>query len=129
MDVAAGGASVPTRASSQAHHSSVAERAAKGKQMRVTVPREIHGEGSPAPDRPDPLGVLEEQDRSRVPELVLIRRERLAASPFSFTDHRALVDGIANGSLAPKVDVRSRLLPARGATGHTARRGLSSPIE
>src|SRR3954451_18406807 len=84
MDVAAGGMTVPTRASSQPHHLSVAKRAAKGKQMRVTVPREIHGEGSPAPDRPDPLGVLEEQDRSRVPELVLIRRERLAASPFSF---------------------------------------------
>jgi hypothetical protein len=84
MDVAARGASVPTKASSQAHHLSVAERAANGTQVRVTVPREIHGEGSPAPDRPDPLGMLEEQDRSRVPELVLIRRERLAASPFSF---------------------------------------------
>lgn len=32
----------------------------------------------------DPLGILERQDATRVPELVPLRRERMSASPFAF---------------------------------------------
>ena len=42
------------------------------------------GDWSPAPDRPDPVTLLHEQDASRVPELVPIRYGRMSASPFAF---------------------------------------------
>ena len=35
-------------------------------------------------DRPDPVGVLEQEDATRVPELVPIRHGRMIASPFTF---------------------------------------------
>src|SRR3954451_14352525 len=39
---------------------------------------------APAPDRPDPIALLEEQARKRVPELVPIRYGRMLVSPFTF---------------------------------------------
>ena len=47
-----------------------AERAARGKAARVQVPRDTHAVFDPPPDRPDPLALLEEQAKTRVPELV-----------------------------------------------------------
>ncbi len=60
------------------------ERAAKGRQVRITVPRSRHGEWAAPADRRDPLAILAEQERTRVPELVPIRHGRMAASPFAF---------------------------------------------
>ena len=37
-----------------------------------------------ARDRPDPVGILEEQNATRVPELVPIRHGRMIVSPFTF---------------------------------------------
>jgi uncharacterized protein (DUF2252 family) len=62
----------------------VAERAAAGKAARSEARRSSHGEWEPAPERPDPLGTLEAQAHSRVPELVPIRYGRMAVSPFTF---------------------------------------------
>jgi len=62
----------------------VAERVAKGKQARAQVPRSWHGAYEPAPDRPDPVALLEAQARTRVPELVPIRYGRMLVSPFTF---------------------------------------------
>src|SRR3954454_6448856 len=62
----------------------VAERVAAGRTARSQVPRSSHGKWQPAGDRPDPVGLLEAQARSRVPELVPIRYGRMAASPFAF---------------------------------------------
>ncbi|EOM74757.1 DUF2252 domain-containing protein [Rhodococcus rhodnii] len=42
-------------------------------------------------DRSDPLALLASQDEQRLPELVPLRRERMAASPFSFYRGAALV--------------------------------------
>ena len=42
-----------------------AERAARGKEARAAVPRESHAVFDPPPDRPDPVGLLEEQAASR----------------------------------------------------------------
>ena len=67
-----------------------AERAARGKEARVAVPRESHAVFDPGPDRPDPIGLLEEQAKSRVPELVPIRRGRMMVSPFTFYRGAAL---------------------------------------
>ena len=60
------------------------ERVAAGKKAREKVPRSSHGEWEPAARRRDPVEVLEDQAKSRVPELVPIRYGRMLASPFTF---------------------------------------------
>jgi uncharacterized protein (DUF2252 family) len=60
------------------------EREAAGKAARRRAPRSIQGRWEPGPDRPDPVEILEEQDRTRVPELISIRHGRMLVSPFTF---------------------------------------------
>jgi uncharacterized protein (DUF2252 family) len=67
-----------------------AERAARGKTARAEVPRESHAGFDPPPDRPDPIGLLEEQGKSRVPELVPVRYGRMMVSPFTYYRGAAL---------------------------------------
>ncbi len=67
-----------------------AARAARGKSVRKQVPRTRHAELDLA-SRPDPLALLEEQERSRVVELVPVRHGRMMASPFSFFRGAAVV--------------------------------------
>jgi len=70
--------------SSPVPHPSAAERAARGKAARKRAPLSSLGEWSPAADRPDPVGLLEEQSASRLPDLVPIRYGRMLTSPFAF---------------------------------------------
>jgi uncharacterized protein (DUF2252 family) len=65
-------------------HASAPERRARGKAARREVPRSSHADWAPAADRSDPIDLLEEQAKTRVPELVPIRYGRMAASPFAF---------------------------------------------
>jgi len=65
-------------------HFTVAERAARGKAARSELSRRAHGEWEPAPHRPDPVDLLEDQARTRAPELVPIRYGRMLVSPFTF---------------------------------------------
>jgi uncharacterized protein (DUF2252 family) len=67
-----------------------AERAARGKTARAEVPRDSHALFDPPSDRPDPIGLLEEQGKSRVPELVPVRYGRMMLSPFTFFRGAAL---------------------------------------
>jgi uncharacterized protein (DUF2252 family) len=67
-----------------------ADRAARGKAARTQVPRDTHAVFDPPPDRPDPVGLLEEQARSRVPELIPVRWGRMMVSPFSYYRGAAL---------------------------------------
>ncbi len=60
------------------------ERRAAGKTLRSIVPRTSHAEWSPAPDRPDPISLLEESDRTRLASLVPVRYGRMLTSPFAF---------------------------------------------
>ena len=60
------------------------ERMAEGRAERESVPLEAHGEWAAPDDRPDPVGILEKQDATRVPELVPIRHGRMIVSPFTF---------------------------------------------
>ena len=60
------------------------ERAAAGRAARQHASRGGHGEWRPTRDRADPVGMLEEQGASRVPELVPIRYGRMLVSPFTF---------------------------------------------
>jgi uncharacterized protein (DUF2252 family) len=58
-------------------------RAEAGRQARANSPRSTHSSW-PTENRPDPIALLEEQARDRVPELVPIRYGRMMTSPFSF---------------------------------------------
>jgi uncharacterized protein DUF2252 len=69
---------------------SSAERAARGKAARAEVPRDRHAVFDPPPDRLDPIGLLEQQARSRVPELVPVRWGRMMVSPFTYYRGAAL---------------------------------------
>src|SRR6202042_1367679 len=65
-------------------HLTVDERIARGKAARAEVPRSRHGEFEAPHDRADPVDLLEDQARTRVPELVPIRYGRMLVSPFTF---------------------------------------------
>jgi uncharacterized protein (DUF2252 family) len=71
-------------------HLTPAERAARGKTARAEVPLGSHGELSLPPDRPDPVGLLEEQSAGRVPDLVPVRYGRMMVSPFTYFRGAAL---------------------------------------
>ncbi|HET9119914.1 MAG TPA: DUF2252 domain-containing protein [Solirubrobacterales bacterium] len=55
-----------------------------GKEARRRAPRSIQARWEPGPDRPDPVKILTEQDKSRLPDLVPIRHGRMLASAFTF---------------------------------------------
>src|SRR5579863_1492870 len=80
-----GGARVAPFASAwRRAHLTVQERVARGRDARTTAPRAAHGQWEPAPDRADPVALLEEQAQSRVQHLVPIRYGRMLVSPFTF---------------------------------------------
>jgi uncharacterized protein (DUF2252 family) len=82
----------------RAAHQSAAARAALGKAARAHAPRPSQGGFDPAPNRVDPVALLERQSATRVPELVPIRYGRMLVSPFNFYRGAAL---IMAGDLAP----------------------------
>jgi uncharacterized protein (DUF2252 family) len=65
-------------------HLTVDERVARGKAARAEIPRSRHAEFQAPADRADPITLLEDQARTRVPELVPIRYGRMLVSPFTF---------------------------------------------
>jgi uncharacterized protein (DUF2252 family) len=65
-------------------HFSVEERVARGRAERAEVPRSAHTVWEAPPGRRSPIDLLEEQARSRVPELVPVRHGRMLVSPFTF---------------------------------------------
>ena len=62
----------------------IEERFQQGKELRKKFPRIAQGEYKPAPDRADPVSILEEQAKTRLPDLVPIRYARMLTSPFAF---------------------------------------------
>ena len=65
-------------------HPSLDQRLDDGRAARDHTPRSSHAGWRPARDRPDPVRLLEEQDRTREPDLVPVRHGRMMASPFTF---------------------------------------------
>ena len=55
-----------------------------GKALQVKVPHALHAEWRPSGQPRDPIGILEESNRDRVPELIPIRYGRMLRSPFTF---------------------------------------------
>ena len=65
-------------------HPSIDERRAVGNEARNRTAPSSHSKWRPAADRPDPVGLLEEQDVTREPDLVPVRHGRMMVSPFTF---------------------------------------------
>lgn len=61
-----------------------ADSRAQGRALRRQVPRSSHATLDLGPDRPDPIARLHADDADRVPELLPLRYERMAVSPFTF---------------------------------------------
>ena len=85
-------------------HQSRAERMANGKAIRRNLPRSSHAAFRRAPDRPDPVSVLQAQNATRIEELVPVRMARMLRSPFAFLRGSA---AIMAGDLAnsPRTDL------------------------
>ena len=66
------------------YHPGIDERRARGKALRKEVDPGSHARWKPAADRPDPVGLLEEQNLTREPDLIPVRHGRMMASPFTF---------------------------------------------
>jgi uncharacterized protein (DUF2252 family) len=60
------------------------ERRALGREAAERTPPKSHAGWRPAADRPDPIGLLVEQNRSREADLVPVRHGRMMVSPFTF---------------------------------------------
>jgi uncharacterized protein (DUF2252 family) len=60
------------------------QRREHGRAARQKIPRSSHATWAPAPDRPDPVDLLEAQAKNREPDLVHIRYARMTPSPFTF---------------------------------------------
>ena len=96
----------------------------EGRAEREAVPLEAHAEWAAPDDRPDPVGVLEEQNATRVPELVPIRHGRMIVSPFTFYRGGAAImawdlvahadDGAARAVLRGRAPVELRRVRGAG---------------
>lgn len=71
--------------------SSRQERYALGRALRDQVPRRDLAVWSPPADRADPVTLIKQSHRGRVPELVPIRVARMMASPYGFLRGTAIV--------------------------------------
>ena len=78
-------------AARQITHPSVSDRRAKGLEARDRTPLSSHSGWKPAADRPDPVALLQEQDKTREQDLVPVRHGRMMVSPFTFYRGAAVV--------------------------------------
>ena len=72
-------------------YSTLAERTARGKAARESLPRKAMGVYEPSAHRPDPIALLEEQEETRVPNLLPLRHERMGVSAFTFYRGTAII--------------------------------------
>ena len=99
----AGGGSVST-----VRRLAPADHARLGLAARVVLPPREQAELMLPSDRPDPVALLEDQARSRIPELVPVRHGRMMVSPFAFFRGNAL--GMATDlAAAPVSGLRAQL--------------------
>ncbi len=84
----------------QSKQQSIKERITAGKVLRKKFPRIKQGEYKAMSNRTDPVSILEEQGKTRLPDLVPIRYARMLTSPFAFLRGAAAImaaDLKANG--------------------------------
>ncbi|HTX57929.1 MAG TPA: DUF2252 family protein, partial [Candidatus Acidoferrales bacterium] len=53
-------------------------------ELRKRVPRTSFAKWKPAANRPNPLDLVRESEQGRIPALLVLRHERMRASPFAF---------------------------------------------
>jgi uncharacterized protein (DUF2252 family) len=109
----------------QAKQRSVEERMNAGKILREKFPRTEQGDYKPSKKRMDPVFILEEQAKTRVPELVPIRYARMLTSPFAFLRGGA---AIMAGDLAAQGKITGMHVQACGDM-HMANFGLFASAE
>ncbi|MGH8634719.1 MAG: DUF2252 domain-containing protein, partial [Burkholderiales bacterium] len=78
------GPDVGTRKPGIPRFTSRPERLDAGKALRDAVPRESHAKWKEPAKRRDPVDVLKESSRGRLPELIPLRYGRMLRSPFTF---------------------------------------------
>ena len=71
-------------------HPTLEELYAMGRSMRDQCSRESHAAWQPPADRPDPITLMLESNKGRIPHLVPIRHGRMMVSPFTFYRGAAL---------------------------------------
>ena len=74
----------------QARSGTLAERYEQGVSLRQRTPREKHADLLGQSDR-DPVAILAASDRTRIPELIPVRYERMLSGPFAFLRGAAAV--------------------------------------
>jgi uncharacterized protein (DUF2252 family) len=67
------------------------QRRRAGTALRRAVPRSSHRTWRPSANRADPVTVLEENNRPRLPDLVPVRYGRMLTSPFAFLRGSAVI--------------------------------------
>jgi uncharacterized protein (DUF2252 family) len=97
-----------TKPPKKVDHLTVEERTARGKAARGEVARGALADWSAPPSRRDPIDILEEQARTRVPELVPIRYGRMLVSPFTFYRGAAALMA-ADLAESPRTGLRTQL--------------------
>jgi uncharacterized protein (DUF2252 family) len=70
--------------SDRIHGKTVEERQAAGRAARQQVSRRALGEFAPSASRKDPVDIIVGQETDRVPALLPLRHQRMAANPFAF---------------------------------------------
>ncbi len=81
---------VPVTKRSFVSHPSRDELYAEGKRLRDKCPRQSHALWKVPDNRPDPLVLLKESSKGRIPHLIPIRYGRMLQSPFTFYRGAAL---------------------------------------
>jgi uncharacterized protein (DUF2252 family) len=74
----------------EAHMRTYAERYTAGKALREVCPRKAHAEWRAPADRPDPVQLVLEAEKGRVPDLLPLRHGRMVRSAFTFYRGSAL---------------------------------------
>jgi len=77
-------AELSLRSPTEHQYRTASERRAEGKALREEVPREAHGGWKPPKDRQNPVDLLIETNKDRLPSLVPVRHGRMLQSPFTF---------------------------------------------
>ena len=103
---------------------SIGEREARGDDARTRTPPSSHTGWEPAADRPDPVALLEEQDRAREPDLVPVRHGRMMISPFTFYRGAAKIMG---ADLKDRSGIQSPLRSTWARAMRSTQRSPTSP--
>ena len=102
-------------------HPTVSDRKAMGLEARDRAALSSHTKWKAAVDRPDPVGLLEEQDTTREQDLVPVRHGRMIVSPFTF------YRGAAKIMAADLADTPTAGLRSNCAVMRTCRTSAHSP--